>query len=305
MRARSRFAAIVASALAVAVPIATAVAQPATLSAKDKKKIAKGYVDTGLAAQDAGDYATALDQYAKAYALLPHPVLLFNQAQAHRLAGHRDDAIAFYRQFLATTPRGSEAADARKLLATLEAENEAIEAAARAKRQQARDAEAARVAEAARAIEVARLAEETRQAAAARAAEEARNAEAEARQAEAARIAALPPAPRDRGRPLRLGGLAAVGVGVVAVGVGIAFGVKASSLSDDLSKRHAPFDPATVTEGETAERNMIIATAAGGVLIAGGATLYFLGRARTRESTTVTVAPRTDGAMVVLSGSLR
>ena len=43
------------------------------LSEADKKKIAKGYVDAGLAAQDAGDYATALElpwfQYtiAKAY----------------------------------------------------------------------------------------------------------------------------------------------------------------------------------------------------------------------------------------------
>lgn len=65
---------------------ANALAQPAP--AADKTKVAKQYVDAGLAAQSTGDYDTALTMYAKAYELVPHPVLLFNMAQAHRLAGH-------------------------------------------------------------------------------------------------------------------------------------------------------------------------------------------------------------------------
>src|SRR5262249_54217758 len=56
-----------------------ALAQPAP--AADKTKVAKQYVDAGLAAQGTGDYDTALTMYSKAYQLVPHPLLIFNMAQ--------------------------------------------------------------------------------------------------------------------------------------------------------------------------------------------------------------------------------
>ncbi|MND06882.1 hypothetical protein D3C83_285310 [compost metagenome] len=49
---------------------------------------------------------------------------------------------------------------------------------------------------------------------------------------------------------------------------------------------------------------MIISCVAGGALVAGGATLYLLGRARGREAPAITLAPRADGALFVVSGSL-
>src|SRR5262245_40889355 len=57
-------------------------AQPANAKLR---AVAKSYVDAGLAAQSAGDYDTAITFYVKAYDLVPHPTLLFNIAQAHRL----------------------------------------------------------------------------------------------------------------------------------------------------------------------------------------------------------------------------
>lgn len=110
----------------------TTYAQPAPPD-KPKVKQAKSYVDAGLAAQGGGDYDTAITFYSKAYELVPHPVLLFNIAQAHRLAGRVDPAVKLYQRFLATNPTGAEAQIARDVLAEI----------AKRKAEQARRAEQA------------------------------------------------------------------------------------------------------------------------------------------------------------------
>src|SRR5262245_50392213 len=87
----------------------------------DKKQVAKQYVDAGLAAQESGDYETALTFFLKAYQLVPHPTLLFNMAQAHRLAGHLDQALTLYKRYLSEDPDGAQAATARELVSEIEA----------------------------------------------------------------------------------------------------------------------------------------------------------------------------------------
>jgi tetratricopeptide (TPR) repeat protein len=93
-------------------------AQPAP-SSNPKREAASRYVDDGLAAQERGDHDTAITLYTKAYELVPHPVLLFNIAQAHRLAGRIEQADIFYQRFLATNPTGKEAQIAREVLAEI------------------------------------------------------------------------------------------------------------------------------------------------------------------------------------------
>src|SRR6185503_6645188 len=101
-------------------------------SAADKKKQqAKTYVDAGLAAQEAGDYAAAIDFYEKAYALIPHPVLLFNIAQAHRLNGNAAEALDHYRRYLAADPDGPHVKASRGFIKELEPMVAALEAATR------------------------------------------------------------------------------------------------------------------------------------------------------------------------------
>ena len=95
-----------------------ALAQPAP--AVDKVKVAKQYVDAGLAAQSTGDYDTAITLYSKAYQLVQHPLLIFNMAQAHRLAGHVEQALALYARYLAEDPHGAQAQTAHELVAELE-----------------------------------------------------------------------------------------------------------------------------------------------------------------------------------------
>ncbi|HET7506112.1 MAG TPA: hypothetical protein VFK02_34065 [Kofleriaceae bacterium] len=93
-------------------------AQPATPA--EKASVAKHYIDAGLAAQNSGDYDTALMFFTKAYELVPHPLLLFNMAQAHRLAGRARQALQLFSEFLARAPNHPMARVARDLVADLE-----------------------------------------------------------------------------------------------------------------------------------------------------------------------------------------
>jgi tetratricopeptide (TPR) repeat protein len=291
--------------VAAAVPLSTARAQPAPPS---KSQTAKSYVDAGLAAQNAGDYDTAIELYGKAYALVPHPVLLFNMGQAHRLAKREDKAVELYRKFLAEKPTGPEAQIARDLLAEIE----------KRKADEARKIEDARKADATRKADEARKAEEMRKADEARKAEEMRKADEtrkteDARKAEETRKAdETRRAADERDRPARVrrykryAGIGTAGVGVVAVGVSVGFGLKARRLSSELSEMGAVYDLDTIHDGESAERISIISAIAGGALIAGGVVIYWLGREKGASSDHVAVTPwmSPEAAGLAFSGTL-
>ncbi len=59
------------------------------------------------------EYAGAIAAYKEAYVLAPAPGLLFNLAQAYRLAGNCGDAAYMYRRFLASAPPDDERAVAQ------------------------------------------------------------------------------------------------------------------------------------------------------------------------------------------------
>ncbi len=290
-----RWSALIAVTLAVTIPAAPLLAQPAGKPAApiDPKKVAKEYVDAGVAAQTAGDYDTALTFFGKAYELVPHPVLLFNMAQANRLAGRLDVALALYRQYVAAEPKGAQVKTAREFITaiTVQLEAAAARAAEAAKRAQdeaaaAAAATAAREAEAAAAAQVAADAAAAEQArvAAAAAAEAARRRDEEAR--------------GRRGRGTRIAGLVTAGVGVASLGVGVFYGLRARTLSDQLSTPGTVYDPDDDAAGKAAETRMIIATAAGGALLIGGVVIHLIGRKQDRAAE----APRAALVPVIVRG---
>jgi hypothetical protein len=292
--------------ISIATLAGVAYAQPA---ARTKTTTAKAYTEAGLAAQNAGDYDRAIEFYRSAYELVPHPVLLFNMGQAHRLAGRNDEALALYRRYLEADPNGSEARTAQDLINEIEArrreearkaeEGRRLEDARKADEARAKAEEARRLEEA-RKADVARQAEEARKAEATRQAEAARNAQEE-RKAEEAREAIEGP-----GRTRRWLGIGVAGAGVVAVGVSIGYGLRAASLSDELSDPDRVFDQQKYDRGQTAENIQIAAGIAGGVAVLAGAVVYWTGRPRAvsdRVSVAPWLAPGTAG--VTLSGSLR
>ncbi len=65
---------------------------------------ARELADKGRAYHDAGEYMKAVAAFKEAYVLAPSPGLLFNIAQAYRLAGDCDDAAWMYHRYLDTNP---------------------------------------------------------------------------------------------------------------------------------------------------------------------------------------------------------
>src|SRR5215475_9694024 len=82
-------------------------------------RLAKKYADMGIAAQEAHDYETAIKMFTKAYRAVRHPLLIFDLAQAHRLAGHADKALALYQRYLTEEPDSAQAHIARQFVKTL------------------------------------------------------------------------------------------------------------------------------------------------------------------------------------------
>ena len=80
--------------------------------------------DQATAAFGLGHYAEAAEKYETAFSLRPDPALLYNAAQAYRLAGNRQRALELYRNYLRLYPDRQNAAEARNQVAAL---NKALE----------------------------------------------------------------------------------------------------------------------------------------------------------------------------------
>jgi tetratricopeptide (TPR) repeat protein len=61
---------------------------------------ARAYFDKATAAFALGHYPVAADNFEKAFELKPDPALLYNAAQAHRLAGNKERAVTLYQNYL-------------------------------------------------------------------------------------------------------------------------------------------------------------------------------------------------------------
>jgi tetratricopeptide (TPR) repeat protein len=92
---------------------------------------AKKWYEKATAAYGLGDYATAADAYEKAYQARPDGAILFNAAQAHRLAGNNARAIQLYRNYLRIHPDASNREEIEKRIAVLETEAKAPSVAQR------------------------------------------------------------------------------------------------------------------------------------------------------------------------------
>jgi tetratricopeptide (TPR) repeat protein len=74
----------------------------------------------GKDAYDAADYVTAIKKWQRAYKLSGAPALLLNLGQAYRLSGDCPHALANYREFVATGPKGDDRKLASDFIAELE-----------------------------------------------------------------------------------------------------------------------------------------------------------------------------------------
>jgi tetratricopeptide (TPR) repeat protein len=101
----------------------------AATPASADNEAAKAHFKKGLAAYALGHYAEAASEYEEAFNLEPQSALLYDAAQAHRLAGNKERALLLYQNYLRLFPNASEQRDVRRLIETL---RRAIAADARA-----------------------------------------------------------------------------------------------------------------------------------------------------------------------------
>jgi len=238
-----------------------------------RKARAGQLVEEASAAEKNADYEAAIAKLRAAYDLVPHPDLLYNLGQAYRLAGQPWDAIDQYERYLAVEPKGRFASKARGFVTTLRAETAG----------KTRPAEVPTPVAAVPTPEPVMI-------------------------APAPLVMPEPPAaPSSDGgaratsawrRPVAVG----LGVaGAAGVGAGVYFGLRARSISDELSDHEGAWTDgllAKQVEGDRAETRAIWSAAAGGALVLGGVVLYALdakARGRARE---VAVTPIVDGASV-------
>src|ERR1700690_4301321 len=90
---------------ALVVALALLVVVPGIRAAAPPKDVATAHVRKATAAYNLGKYADAAKEYEAAYEQTLDPNLLFNIAQAYRLAGDREKAITAYRSFIRSAPQ--------------------------------------------------------------------------------------------------------------------------------------------------------------------------------------------------------
>jgi tetratricopeptide (TPR) repeat protein len=73
-------------------------------AADERSNAAREHYQKGTTAFDLGQFEEAVREYTEAYRLRDEPVLLYNIAQANRLAGHKAESLHFYRIYLTKLP---------------------------------------------------------------------------------------------------------------------------------------------------------------------------------------------------------
>jgi len=111
----------------------------------------------------------------------------------------------------------------------------------------------------------------------------------------------------DDGEAMRIGGLVAIGVGVVAVGVGGIFGLEAISKNGDAEDKCGAAEPCADPEGFAAYQDAKDAAGVADILVVGGlvvaaagTALFFL--APSEEQPEVTLGVHPEGAAIRVGG---
>lgn len=262
-------ATILASVLALA-PI-TGYAQP--LGTPAQKQQFGDWMKQAIAKSQAGDHPGAIEIYEKAYALIPLPTVLSNIGAEFQLATKPVEALKYFCMYLDKDPTGPLASYATGQAKLLQSQLTGA---------QVEDAQVCK----APILPMTPEPTGTQNLGA---------------------TSATTASPADPGKTFKTVGLVAAGAGVVTVGLGLYFGYRALKISRDISRLRSEAWQDSIhayqDEGQRDEYLQITCLTVGGLLVVGGAVLYFKGRAKTSESMTVAPSVSPGGGGMVLSGS--
>lgn len=292
-----RFRAVVLAALVLALAWIAAGALPAHAgpesdpgSLEARRRLAGEHVQKGDHFKDAGDFKAAETEYQKAYDLVPHPLLLFDLAQVHRLDGDKKVALDYYRRYLKASPDGPAAAQARHYVSELETELGHSEDHGQPHGSQGGQGDhhdhghsGGGHGDGATHGSGSAHAGGSGTGGGAGGGGGSDHAAGGGTDLTVGKSATH----HDPGRWMRLGGIASAGVGALSIALGIKYGLDARRISNELSDHTGPWSEELLAEqadGKSANRKMIIFSAVGGVAVVGGAVLYYLGHQRGASS---------------------
>jgi hypothetical protein len=98
----------------------TLVAQGAELNETQQQQLVK-LIEAGKQAYDRGEFQESLEKFREAYDLYAHPDIVYRIALCHERLGEDQEAVKFYRQFLAENPDASERPRVEKTIEVIEA----------------------------------------------------------------------------------------------------------------------------------------------------------------------------------------
>jgi hypothetical protein len=271
-----------AALLASLMLVAPAVADPKPPTEKDKQ-MAGDLVKKAIGKSQAGDHNAAIELYRQAYLIVPNSILLSNIGAEYQQSDRPQQALRYFCMYLEKEPSGTNApyaaAQARSLqveLGNTEVDDRDVCAEPKARPRQPEPKEPPR---------------------------ETPPRETPPRETE--------PVVRDdregKINTLQYAGIGAGIGGLIALGIGTYAGVRASSISNELTThdRSKPW-PNDVQEqqknGQSYENVQIGALIAGGVLVTAGVALYVVSRAdeptERANDKTVRLSPTTNGFVV-------
>jgi tetratricopeptide (TPR) repeat protein len=261
---------------------ALVVASTPAFAAKPPLEQAKALTREATVEYDVGHFDQALELYTKAYEIYPKPALLFDIAQCHRLLGHYERALFFFHGYLREEPDAPNRPLAERLLQETQDKYDA-------ERQAHAESTAAEPPAPAAPTPVPSMVPSS--------------GEASPPSAESsASTAPLSPT-------FQVVGLVTAGVGVAMLGVGVYEGLNAASLSkkiEQLSAQHGAWSSQYQNDynaGKTSATVADVLYVAGGVSVAAGVVLAWLGWPRTTQAAAVAVTPVAGGASLTVAGA--
>jgi tetratricopeptide (TPR) repeat protein len=241
----------------------------------DERADAREHYLKGTKAFDLGRYDEAIREYVSAYEAKDDPALLYNIAQAHRLAGHAEEALRFYKTYLSKLPHAANRDEVEQKISELRALVE----------QQQRSQTSLPPDQPIKPLGTAPAVE----------------APPSAAPAAPAIVAPAPEPKRPAGRAKKIAGLIVGVAGVGLVAAGIAFGVLAQAAGDDLTKLAAnmrPWDPAKQSDGQTDQALEGALLGVGAAAVVTAVVLYAVGAHEARAARRISAAPSGNGLTV-------
>jgi outer membrane cobalamin receptor len=102
-----------------ALSVVAALALGSTVARADERTEARAHFKKGMAAIAEGQYDVGVEELQAAYAILPHPNVLFNIARAYVDMGDIEKAVEYYKRYLEGSPKDSD--EVARTVAGLEA----------------------------------------------------------------------------------------------------------------------------------------------------------------------------------------